>query len=87
MIYQVDWIPSTENELVKIWLAARDRQYLREAIDGFEQQCASNPLSLGESRHDMFRIVFVGPLTIWTKVDPATKTVSVCAIERNNSNL
>jgi mRNA-degrading endonuclease RelE of RelBE toxin-antitoxin system len=87
MNYQVDWLSGAEDKLVKIWLAARDRQYLREAIDTFEQQCAINPLNLGESRHDMFRVVFVGPLTIWIKVDPATKTVNVCAIERNNSNL
>lgn len=87
MNYQVDWVPSAENELVKIWLAARDRQYLREAIDAFEQQCAINPLTLGESRHGMFRIVFVDPLTIWIKVHSASKTVSVCAIERNTTNL
>ena len=87
MNYQVHWLPEPEDELVKIWLAARDRQYLREAIDAFEQQCAVNPLSLGESRHGLFRVVFVGPLTIWINVDPAKKTVIVCSIERNNSNL
>lgn len=40
MNYQVDWLSGAEDKLVKIWLAARDRQFLREAIDGFEQQCA-----------------------------------------------
>lgn len=87
MSYHVNWFPEPEDELVKIWLGACDRQYLREAIDAFEQQCAINPMSLGESRYGLFRVVFVGPLTIWIQVDPVRKIVDICSIERNNSNL
>ena len=85
MKYQVEWTSAAEDDLVRIWLQARDRQYLREALDQFEHDCGDHPLALGESRHGGFRVVFNGSLKIWMEVNEEAKLVTICSVERTKN--
>jgi hypothetical protein len=50
MKFTVIWQPSAEEDLVRIWNAASDRQAVADAADQVDNLLASSPQTAGESR-------------------------------------
>ncbi len=59
MAFQVIWAPKAESQLMKLWLASRSRQRIREASDELERLLKCQALEMGESRDENLRIVFL----------------------------
>ena len=64
MKYTVVWTPSAERHLTEIWVDAQDRGTVTSAANSIDKLLAQDPESLGESRNENVRIVFVPPLGV-----------------------
>ena len=80
-----------ERTLTKIYVEARDRAAVTEAMAELERDLATDPRAVGESRQpapedatpDLEpRIVFAGPLTVRVIVRPPDRTVTVTRLAR-----
>jgi plasmid stabilization system protein ParE len=80
MRYTVTWKPSLKAQLAKIWLAADDKKAVTEATDTIDKLLRVAPLSVGESRSGMIRIVIVRPLAVAYEVFEDDRRVEVLAI-------
>lgn len=83
MSFTVAWDQAAEDMLTALWLDARDRGAISEAVDHLEQALRMNPLELGESRSHGFRLVFHGPLIFLIHVDVVLKTVHIVDLWRS----
>jgi mRNA-degrading endonuclease RelE of RelBE toxin-antitoxin system len=81
-MYEVVWDNEAENELLRLWLQARDRAYVRETVDAFDERLAQYPYLFGESREENSRVAFVGDFVFSYRIDPQSRVVTVQTISR-----
>ncbi len=82
MKFHVAWTNFAEQELVQIWLGARDRARLTEVIARMERELQSIPEKIGESREPGFRILIDSPLGIHFEVIGEDRLVQVMNVWR-----
>ena len=82
MKFQVTWLASAERELTELWLAARDRIRIIDAVEGIDADLRANPEQVGESREENHRIVFRQPLGVAFRVFSDDARVVVTRIWR-----
>ena len=80
MNYSVIWVPSAEQELAAIWLAATDRNAVTRAAHLVEQRLQLDPANEGESRPKNRRITFEAPISLVFSVHVQTRTVRVLRV-------
>lgn len=77
MNFTVIWLPQAERELAVIWMAATDRNAVSEASNRIDQMLERNPLGVGESRDEGFRVLIERPLGVYYSVDEDQQLVQV----------
>jgi hypothetical protein len=83
MSFTVDWRPSAEDELARLWVDHPDeRNEITAAAAALDATLRRDPLALGESRAGQSRITFEGPLAIAFDVFPEQNRVLVRAVWR-----
>lgn len=82
MKHTVIWQPAAESDLVRLWNGASDRQEVAQAADQIDNLLATRPQSVGESRGDIERILFVPPLTVAYDVFDDDRQVVVWGVWR-----
>ncbi len=84
MKFTVSWKPSAQNDLARMWVAAdpEDRQEITLAANTIDKQLMVNPQSLGESRSQDRRILFMPPLVVIFEVLEQDRTVWVLTVNR-----
>ena len=82
MNFTVVWDPDAEQELIMLWLAARDRSAITAASHAIEQRLGNDPANEGESRPPGMRITFEPPLGIIFRVDESPYTVRILRVWR-----
>jgi plasmid stabilization system protein ParE len=85
MNYTVVWTPTAEADLTTLWINALDRAAVAAAADEMDHRLAHDPLTEGESRSGITRILFVPPLVILYDVLEEDRLVSVWAVGRTAS--
>lgn len=80
MKFTVGWTPAAEQELLRFWLAARDRLSIDEAVQTIELQLATDPMNAGESRVGTVRVLIVEPLSVVFSVRVEDRFVKVIEI-------
>src|SRR5262249_13178592 len=82
MRYTVEWLPTAEDDLARLWLNASDRDIIVATADAIDAVLARDPYSQSESRPDRARIMFMLPLWVLFDVDETRQMVSVWAVWR-----
>ena len=82
MRYTVLWSRVAEERLAFHWTDASNRQAVTEAANAIDKLLQADPDSLGESRPDGTRILFVPPLGILYYVNQQERVVSVLTVWR-----
>ena len=82
MSYSVTWLPAAEQELADLWLNASDRGAVTRAAHLIDQRLQTDPENEGESRPNGRRILFVPPLAVIFRVQPAGQEVLVLTVWR-----
>jgi len=82
MAYRVVWDQRALDELTEMWLGARDRTRIDEAVQRLDSAFQRNPLDCGESREGDMRIAFAAPLACRFSVDVLHKLTLVHSIWR-----
>jgi len=82
MKFTVLWAPRAESALAQLWTSAPDRNAVALAADTIDNLLRDNPLSVGESRPDNRRIIFVLPLAVTYTVSELDRTVKVLKVWR-----
>src|SRR5262249_6640764 len=77
MNFEVLWAKMAEQDLTRLWLAAPDRDAIREAANEIDWHLERHPQDVGESREENRRLCFVRPLAVSYGVDPAQRRVVV----------
>jgi hypothetical protein len=77
MKYDVVWVGAAEQRLIEIWLASRFRHAVTQAAQAIDQELATRPLEVGESREFGRRILLVIPLGVVYRAFPEKKLVRV----------
>jgi len=80
MTYTVTWTPDAEQELAAIWLQAANRAAVTRAAHEIDQRLGRDPLSEGESRSGIRRILFVWPLADRTDFKSRNSLRTLCPI-------
>ena len=81
MKYTVAWMPSAQDELTKIWLAASDRQAVADAADAIDQELATDADQKG-TPYGTRRLFDIHPLVVSFKVSPDDRLVTVELVVR-----
>ena len=68
MTFTVTWLPSAEQELASIWMAASNRDAVTQAAYVVDQRLKTDPENEGESRTKDRRILFCKPLGVLYRV-------------------
>jgi hypothetical protein len=82
MAYRVVWDQLALDELTEIWLRARDRTRVDEAVLRLDLALRRNPADCGESRENSMRIIFVEPLACRFSVDVLEQRALVHSVWR-----
>jgi hypothetical protein len=77
MTYHVSWVPTAEDELIRIWLNEPDRTAITLAANEIDRRLHASPESEGESRPHGHRVTFVAPLAVTFEVRPQDRLVQV----------
>jgi plasmid stabilization system protein ParE len=80
MTYTVVWTPAAEDDLAAIWLAAADRKSVTHAARQADELLRNDAETVGESRSETVRILFVPPLGIEFEVVERDRKVSVLTV-------
>lgn len=81
MNYSVVYIPPAEDELIRVWLAADDRDAVTTMAHRLEQLLRRDPFQVGESRESIVsRVVLAPPLGMRFEVIEDDKRVLVQAV-------
>ena len=81
-MFAVEWLPSAEQDLARLWNQGPDRDEIAAAADAVDRALMRDPLGLGESRGGATRIVFEVPLAILFDVEVSGGKVKVWDIWR-----
>ncbi len=82
MNFQVEWLSEAVSEVLNAWEAAGglESEVIRAATEKLDQQLATDPMAIGESRaNDFVRAAFVGNVRIGYRVDRLLHQVVVFA--------
>jgi hypothetical protein len=82
MKYTVVWLPHAENELARLYNAARDKQAVTDAANQLERELSRSPGVVGESRGIKLRVTFEKPLGILYEVSEADRKVQLIHVWR-----
>ena len=82
MKFTVVWKPEAERSLTAIWMSARDRQRVEEAVAEIDRLLTRDPTNAGEERSSDLRILFVDPLGAMVRVDTDDRLVEVASVWR-----
>jgi plasmid stabilization system protein ParE len=80
MNFDVWWIPAAENQLAEIWMAATDRNAVTQAADRIDTALAADPLGVGESWPDRYRVLIDMPLVVYYEVSEPDQRVRVLRV-------
>jgi hypothetical protein len=80
--YSVLWTAKAEGQLAEAWAAATDRAAVASAANGLDADLATDPLAVGESRADNYRIEVRGVLAIIFSVSELDRIVLVVRVWR-----
>jgi hypothetical protein len=80
--YTVIWATEAEDEIARLWMEAAVRGVIADAADGIDEMLRRDPQSVGESREDERRILFVWPLGAIYRVREADRIVNVSEVWR-----
>lgn len=82
MNYTVTWLPQALTMLADTWAAATDRNAVTAASYRIDQRLADDPLDVGESRHENYRLGFEPPLQVFFRVFAGLRRVEVVSVGR-----
>ena len=82
MKYTLHWKESAEEELLRLWLGARDRSRLNEASTMIDKALSTQPAEAGESREPGYRVLIVDPLAVYFEIDELRREVWVANVWR-----
>jgi hypothetical protein len=77
MKYTVVWSTEAENELVRLWMLAGDRNALTRDVEAIEGLLQNRPQEQGESRTGDRRILICAPYGLVFRVCEADRIVRV----------
>jgi hypothetical protein len=80
MNYTVVWTPTAEQDLAAIWLSAEDRNAINSASSTIDSLLSRDAQSMGESRYDSVRVMFVPPLGVDFDVNEDDSIVYVLTV-------
>jgi plasmid stabilization system protein ParE len=80
MNYRVRWLRNALDQLADIWNRASDRNAVTAAADWAERTLGLDPNSCGESRSRGRRVLFVGPLAIFYRVNRRDQEVVITTV-------
>ena len=80
MTYTVVWRPYAERSLTEIWNDSNDKQSITDAANTIDALLRTDPLSVGESREENVRLLYVAPLAVYYDVFPDDRRVGVWAV-------
>lgn len=80
MKYTVVYVPSAEDQLAEIWMAATDREAVTVASDRIDRTLADDPVDAGESRPDGYRVLIELPLVVYFHILEADRMVRVLRV-------
>jgi hypothetical protein len=80
MNYTVVWVRSAEAMLAHLWNTAPDRNAAARASNTIDNLLGCNPMEVGESRSDPYRMLIVPPLAVHYKVSEDDRLVQVLRV-------
>ncbi len=78
--FTVVWYPFPEDELLRLWLAATDRQAITDAANEIDRQLATAPDTIGNAVRDDLRELVVNPLRVLYQISEPDRLVKVTHI-------
>jgi hypothetical protein len=82
MKFTVVYLPSAENQLAELWLAADDKDAVRTAADEIDRLLSQRPQDVGEARVSNLRILIHEPIAVLYDVRDSDRLVKVWAAWR-----
>jgi plasmid stabilization system protein ParE len=64
MSFTVVWTPAAEQDLARIWLAAKDRAAVTSSANAIDRTLRKRPDAVGELRFDTVRTLALPPLGV-----------------------
>jgi hypothetical protein len=83
MSYTVTWRHAAQQRLAALWTGATDRGAVTDAANQIDDELERDPLSAGESRPGVSRILIVPPLAVLFTVDAGRREVTVWSVWRS----
>jgi hypothetical protein len=86
-LFNVTWFEATLDRLADFYVAVtpEQRQRMAAGIDALNASLRLNPMEVGESRADDFRVAFAPLIIVGFHVDLENRTVDVTSIRRFGS--
>ena len=78
--YTVVWYPFPESELLRLWLAASDKQAVTKAANEIDRQLVIDPDTVGSIVRNQLRELTVPPLRVLYLVSEPDRMVKVLAL-------
>jgi hypothetical protein len=75
--WTVEWGPSAEQELARLWMLADDPQAVTIAQATIDRLLGQNPVRNGRHMAEGLWVLCVPPLTVFYRLDPAQRLVHV----------
>jgi hypothetical protein len=75
--YTVVWHAAAEDQLLRLWVAATDRQPIANAADAIDRELARDAATKGVFAEDDFRELSVAPLRVLFAVSEPDRLVRV----------
>ena len=75
--YTVVWHDDAQDELIRLWLAAADRQSITNAADMIDWELARDALTKGVTASDDLRELVISPLRVLFAVSEPDRLVKV----------
>ena len=87
MTYTVIWQAVQLDRLAELYVASdlATQQRMAEGVEAFSARLADDPLQVGESRSDGFRVAFPPLLTVSFHVDQVRRRVRITRVTRYGS--
>jgi hypothetical protein len=79
--YTVVWHKAAEDQLLRLWLTAADRQSIADAADNIDRELSHNASSKGIIVSDNMRELHVALLRVLFSVSEADRLVSIASVE------
>jgi hypothetical protein len=74
------WSPRAESLLAATWVDGHDRPTIADVVDRLDRAFAQDPLAVGESRSDAYRMEVSGPLAFIFHVSEEDRKVTVVRV-------